>query len=79
MAVERQCFQLNSFDMRGLARLGQACQHSLSMEGLDLRGHTALSAFGAGSQRPTDARCTEEAGLNNQAVKWSNDENVGPA
>ncbi len=38
---------------------------------------SALS-LGAGSQRPTDARCTQEAGLNNQAVKWGNNEDVGP-
>ncbi len=38
----------------------------------------ARSALGAGSQRPTDARCTEEVGLNNQAVKWGNNEDVGP-
>ena len=42
-------------------------------------GRTELSALGAGSQRPTDARSTEEAGLNNQAVKWGNNEDVGPA
>jgi hypothetical protein len=34
---------------------------------------------GSGSQRPTDARCTAQAGFNNQAVKWGNNEEVGPA
>ena len=34
---------------------------------------------GSRSQRPTDARCTAQAGFNNQAVKWGNNEEVGPA
>ena len=34
---------------------------------------------GSGSQRPTNTRCTAQARLNNQTMKWRNHEDVGPA
>lgn len=64
-----------TFDMRDLARLART-----AFDGrVRPQGGRQRSALGAGSQRPTDARSTEEAGLNNQAVKWGNNEDIGSA